>query len=77
MNKVHLMGYEKMICSFINFLSFHLHEFLQSEIKQKLSSVQKITSTLLQLLIRKLSVFYVSGVLCFSLALFFSGIHNE
>ena len=29
-----------VVCSFINFFSLHLNEFLQSEIKQKLSSVQ-------------------------------------
>ena len=31
------------ICSFIRFLNLQLNEFLQSEIKQKLSSAQKIT----------------------------------
>ena len=30
-------------CSFINFLSLELNEFLKSEIKQKLSPLQKIT----------------------------------
>ena len=35
--------YKIIICSFISFLSLQLNEFLQSEIKQKLSSDQKIT----------------------------------
>ena len=40
---VNLMGYRKIIRSLIRFLSLYLNEFLQSEMKQKLSSVQKIT----------------------------------
>ena len=32
-----------IFCSFISFLSLQFNELLQSEIKQKLSSVQKIT----------------------------------
>ena len=43
MNKLHLIGYRKFICSFTNFFSLQLNEFLQSEIKQKLSAVQKLT----------------------------------
>ena len=35
--------YKIIICSCITFLSLQLNEFLRSEIKQKLSSVQKIT----------------------------------
>ena len=37
-------GLQKIIiCLFISFLKLQVNEFLQSEIKQKLSSVQKIT----------------------------------
>ena len=39
-------GLQKIIiCSFISFLSLYLNKFLQSEIMQKLFSVQKITRT--------------------------------
>ena len=37
-------GLQKItICSYASFLSLRVNEFLQSEIKQKLSSVQRIT----------------------------------
>ena len=37
------MGSRKIIRSLIRFLNLYLNEFLQSEMKQKLSSAQKIT----------------------------------
>ena len=49
-----------IICSFISFLSLQLNEILQSEIKQKLSSGQKITAITYKKLI---SAFCVFGVL--------------
>ena len=45
-------------------MSLELNGFLQSEIKQKLSSVQKITYTISLADKNKISVFCVSGVLC-------------
>ena len=42
MNRVHLIGYRKLFCLFIE-LRWQLNKFLQSVIKQKLSLVQKIT----------------------------------
>ena len=52
------------ICSFISFLSLQLNEYLQPEIKQKPSSVQKITCVTAIANKRTISVFCVSGVLC-------------
>ena len=53
-----------IICLFINFLNLRLNEFLQSEIKQKLSSIQKITC-ITAIADKKISLLCVSGVLCF------------
>ena len=52
-----------IICSFIGFLSLQLNEFLQSKIKQKLSSVQRITCTTAFADEKILNVFCVSQVL--------------
>ena len=58
-------GLQKIVnCSFISFLSLQLSEFLQSEIKQKLSSVQKITCITANVDDKIISLFYVFGVLC-------------
>ena len=57
-------GLQKIIiCSFISFLSLQLSEFLQSEIKQKLSSVQKITCITANNDNKIISLLYVFGVL--------------
>ena len=53
-----------IICWFISFLSLQLNEFLQSEIKQKLSSVQKITCITAIADNKIISVVYVSWVPC-------------
>ena len=56
------------ICSFISFLSLQSNKLLQqSEIKQKLSSVQKMNCITGIANKKVISVFYVSGVLCSSL----------
>ena len=52
-----------IICSFINFLSLQLNEFLQSEIKKELSSVQE-TPWITAIADKKMSLFCVPGVLC-------------
>ena len=68
-------------------MSLYLNEFVQSETKQKLSSVHKITSITAIADKKVISVFCVSGgtvlttsACCsnsfFSLALFSPGIHN-
>ena len=57
-------GLWKIIISlFISFLSLQLNEFLQSEIKQKLSPVQKITSITATADKKIISVFCVFKVL--------------
>ena len=61
MNEVHLMSCKKQL---LRFMSLELNGFLQSEIKQRLSSVQKITYTISLADKNKISVFCVSGVLC-------------
>ena len=43
MNKVHFMGIENDYLLFNKLLSLQLNEFPQSEVKQKFSSIQKIT----------------------------------
>ena len=80
--------YKLIICWFISFLSYQLSEFLQSEIKQKLSSVQKITCVTAIADKEIISIFCVSGYFAphlsllfklnsfFSVALFSLGIHN-
>ena len=50
----------------MSFLSLHLNEILQSEIKQKLFSVQKTTCITAIADKKIISVLYVSGVLCAS-----------
>ena len=52
-----------IVCSLISFLSLQLNEFLQPEIKQKLSSVQKITCVTAITNKEIINVFCVSGVL--------------
>ena len=83
-------GLQKIIiCSFIWFLSLQLNESLQSEIKQKLSSVQKITC-ITAILIRKWYwILCIWGIMVplsrmlfklnsfFILALFYPGIPNR
>ena len=61
MNEVHLMSCKKQL---LRFMSLELNSFLQSEIKQRLSSVQKITYTIALADKNIVSVFCVSGVLC-------------
>ena len=81
--------YEKIISSFMSFLSLHLNEILQSEIKQKLFSVQKTTCITAIPDKKIISVYSVYLGYCaphlislfslnsfFSLALFSPGIHN-
>ena len=53
-----------IICSFISFWSLQLNEFQQSEIKLKLSSVQKITCIIAISDKKIISAFCASGVLC-------------
>ena len=55
---------KRTICSFISSLSVQLNEFLQSEIKQKLSSIQKITRNTTITHKKIISVFCVSEVFC-------------
>ena len=57
------MGYGKYWCSCTMFLSLQLNEFPHSKIKQKSSSVQKITS-ISAIADKKISVLCVSGILC-------------
>ena len=54
------------ICSFISYLSLQLKEFLQSEIKHKWSSVQKLNYNCITAIADKkiISSFCVSRVLC-------------
>ena len=68
-----------IIYSFINVLSLHLNEFVQSEIKQKLSSVQKITCITATADKKTLIVVCVCGVLCFppQSAVFLESIREE
>ena len=56
--------WKTIIFSFISFLRFQLNEFLQLEIKQKLSSVQKITYITAIADKKIISLFCVSRVLC-------------
>ena len=57
-------GLQKIIiCSFIIILNLHLNEFLQLEIKQKLSLVQKITCIIAIAYKKTISVSCVSEVL--------------
>ena len=60
MNEVHLMSCKKQL---LIFMSLELNGFLQSEIKQKLSSVQKTTYTIALADKNIAIVFCVSGVL--------------
>ena len=60
----HLTGYRKYICLFIRFLSSYLNEFLQSEIKEKLFSVQKVTCITVIADKKLICLFCASGVLC-------------
>ena len=54
-----------IICSLIRFLSLQLNEFLELEIKPKLSSVQKIISITAIADQKIISAFCVSRVLCY------------
>ena len=65
MNKVHLIGYRKLLFArlFISFLSLQLNEFLQSGIMHNLSSVQKITYITAIADKKKIIVFCASGLL--------------
>ena len=56
-------GLDGLICSFISFLSLQLNEFLQSEIEQKLSSIQKFTCVTAIANKKITRVFSVSGLL--------------
>ena len=56
--------YKVVIYWFKSFLSLPLNEFLQSEIKQKSSSLQTITCINATVDKKTISVFCVSGVFC-------------
>ena len=62
MNKANLMGYRKKF--FKIFLSLQLNEFLESEIRQKLSSVQKIACINAITDKKIITLLDVSGMLC-------------
>ena len=62
MNKANLMGYRKKFLKI--FLSLQLNEFLESEIRQKLSSIQKIASINAITDKKIITLLDVSGMLC-------------
>ena len=89
MNKVRLMSHKNNDLPFLSILSLRLNESLQQEIKQELSSVQKITCITTMADKRIISVFWPSGGYCaphlclllklnsfLNLSLFSRGIYN-